>query len=156
MLTILCTAKTVEAGIAPVELAHHPGAGAAGGLGYAFLAYLNAELRPGIELILDLAGFDGLLRGTDLVITGEGRSDAQTLMGKLPFGVQQRCRRAGVPVWLLSGAIDDAAQELQRHFSLVRSINENDPRPLPELLQPERAMENLRRTVSNCLNEYSW
>lgn len=149
-------AMTEGEGIAAKELAHHPGAGAAGGLGYAFLAYLDAELQPGIDILLDIADFDGLLRDADLVITGEGRSDAQTLMGKLPYGVLQRCRRAGVPLWLLSGAIDTAAEELSHSFSLVRSINENDPRPLPELLQPERAMENLKRTVSNCLNEYSW
>lgn len=149
-------AMTEKKGIAAEELADYPGAGAAGGLGYAFLAYLDAELRPGIDILLDIADFDALLRDADLVITGEGRSDAQTLMGKLPYGVLQRCRRAGVPLWLLSGAIDTAAEELSHSFSLVRSINENDPRPLPELLQPERAMENLKRTVSYCLKEYSW
>ena len=143
-------------GIAAEELADYPGAGAAGGLGYAFLAYLDAELRPGIDILLDIADFDALLRDADLVITGEGRSDAQTLMGKLPYGVLQRCRIAGVSLWLLSGAIDTAAEELSHSFSLVSSINENDPRPLPELLQPERAMENLKRTVSYCLKEYSW
>ena len=61
-----------------------PGAGAAGGLGYAFLQYFNAEARPGAELLLDEIGFDALIQDADLVITGEGHSDKQTLMGKLP------------------------------------------------------------------------
>lgn len=61
-----------------------PGAGAAGGLGYAFLQYFNAEARPGAELLLDEVGFDTLIQDADLVITGEGHSDRQTLMGKLP------------------------------------------------------------------------
>lgn len=61
-----------------------PGAGAAGGLGYAFLQYFNAEARPGAELLLDEIGFDALIQNADLVITGEGHSDKQTLMGKLP------------------------------------------------------------------------
>ena len=61
-----------------------PGAGAAGGLGYAFLQYFNAEARPGAELLLDEIGFDALIQDADLVITGEGHSDRQTLMGKLP------------------------------------------------------------------------
>ena len=59
-----------------------PGAGAAGGLGYAFLQYFNAEARPGAELLLDEIGFDDLIQDVDLVITGEGHSDKQTLMGE--------------------------------------------------------------------------
>lgn len=137
--------KTEEAGFATAEAALYPGAGAAGGLGYAFLTYLKAELRSGIDIVLDLAGFDEVIRNCSLVITGEGRSDAQTLMGKLPFGVLKRCRRAGVPVWLLSGAIEDGDAQLAANFELVDSINRGDDRPLSELLRPENAMENMRR-----------
>lgn len=139
--------KTEEAGMVPPDMAYCPGAGAAGGLGYAFLAYLNAELRPGIDIILDMARFDETIHHADLVITGEGKSDAQTMMGKVPCGVWKRCARAGVPVWLLSGSIDDADSLLARHFSLVRSINENDLRPLEQLLLPEVATENISQTV---------
>lgn len=138
---------TEEAGIASPEMAHHPGAGAAGGLGYALLTYLHAELRSGIDIVLDIARFDQLIQGAEVVITGEGKSDAQTLMGKVPYGVQKRCRRAGVPVWLLSGAIEDADAMLSTHFDRVHSINEGDERPLPQLLQPEVAKENLRLTA---------
>ena len=74
-----------------------PGAGAAGGLGYAFLQYLNAEARPGAELLLDEIGFDTLILNADLVITGEGHSDKQTLMGKLPQRILEhvlKCRES--------------------------------------------------------------
>ena len=67
---------------------NNPGAGAAGGLGYAFLQYMNADCRSGIDLLLDTIHFDDLLSDADLVITGEGSADRQTLMGKLPFGIR--------------------------------------------------------------------
>lgn len=138
---------TEHDGIATPQLALHPGAGAAGGLGYALLAYLKAELRSGIDIVLDLARFDQLIAKAHLVITGEGKSDEQTLMGKVPHGVLKRCKAAGVPVWLLSGAIDDAEGALAREFHLVRSINENDHRPLEQLLQPQVAMAHMQQSV---------
>jgi glycerate kinase len=75
-----------------------PGAGAAGGAGFAALALLDAELRPGIELVLDLVGFDRLLAGADLVVTGEGSLDEQSLAGKAPVGVARAAARARPPV----------------------------------------------------------
>ncbi|MDY3848605.1 MAG: glycerate kinase, partial [Prevotella sp.] len=72
-------------------------------------------------------------------------------MGKVPHGVQKRCLRAGVEVWLLSGAIDDPESVLSRHFSKVKSINENDSHALAQLLLPEVATENLRKTVKSCM-----
>ncbi len=129
-----------------------PGAGAAGGLGYAFLAYLNAKLQSGIDTVLDIAGFDEIIKDADIVITGEGKSDVQTLMGKAPYGVQKRCISAGVVTWLLSGAIDDPECVLSRHFANVRSINENDTRPLAQLLLPEVAKYNLKQTVKKIIS----
>ncbi len=82
-----------------------PGAGAAGGLGGGAAAFLGAVLRPGIETVLDLAGFDEKLRGADLVLTGEGRLDRQSLRGKVVAGVARRCMQAGVPavaMWVIS------------------------------------------------------
>ena len=114
-----------------------PGAGAAGGLGYALMAYLNADLRSGIDIMLELANFDDAIRDADLVITGEGRSDAQTLMGKAPCGVLARCRREGVKAWLLSGAVDDTEGQLSTAFDLVAGINDADPRPLAVLMHPD-------------------
>ncbi|MFP5283256.1 MAG: glycerate kinase [Actinomycetes bacterium] len=80
-----------------------PGAGAAGGTGFAALALLDATLRSGIELILELVGFADAVRGADLVITGEGSLDAQSLTGKAPLGVTAAARRAGVPVVAVAG-----------------------------------------------------
>lgn len=143
--------RTEQAGVAVPELAHYPGAGAAGGLGYALLAYLKADLRPGIDIVLDLAGFDQLLAEADVVITGEGKSDEQTLMGKVAHGVMKRCQAAGVPVWLLSGAIDDPQGHLAQAFSRVVCINANDHRPMEQLLRPHVAMANLQQTVEQQL-----
>ncbi|HEU4566785.1 MAG TPA: glycerate kinase [Marmoricola sp.] len=80
-----------------------PGAGAAGGVGFAATAVLGAELQPGIELLLELTGFDDHLDGVDLVVTGEGALDEQTLHGKAPAGVATAARAAGVPVVAVCG-----------------------------------------------------
>lgn len=88
------------------DVAPVPGAGAAGGLGAACLA-VGATLRPGIDTVLDLVGFDGLLRGADLVVTGEGRLDAQTAHGKVVSGVAAASRRAGVPCVAVAGSVDE-------------------------------------------------
>ena len=80
-----------------------PGAGAAGGVGFAALAVLGAERRPGIGLVLDLADFDAALDGAALVITGEGSLDTQTLAGKAPMGVAQAAARRGIPVVAVAG-----------------------------------------------------
>lgn len=94
------------------DLRDRPGAGAAGGVGFAALAVLGAQLRPGIDLLLDLLGFDRLAAGADLVVVGEGSLDEQSLRGKAPVGVARRARAAGVPaVVAVCGrrALDDAA-----------------------------------------------
>jgi glycerate kinase len=88
-----------------------PGAGAAGGVGFAALALLGATMRPGIEVVFELVGFDAALRGADLVVTGEGSLDEQTLHGKAPTGVARAARAAGVPVVAVCGrsTLTDAA-----------------------------------------------
>ena len=85
------------------DVADAPGAGAAGGIGYAALAALGATRRPGIELLLELVGFDEQLAGAELVITGEGSLDEQTLHGKAPAGVADAARVAGIPVVAVAG-----------------------------------------------------
>jgi glycerate kinase len=86
-----------------VDAAGTPGAGAAGGVGFAALAVLGARLQPGIDLVLDLVGFTAALPGTGLVVTGEGSLDAQTLHGKAPAGVAAAARSAGIPVVAVAG-----------------------------------------------------
>jgi len=123
------------------------GAGAAGGLGYAFLQYMNAECRSGIDLLLDTIHFDDMLQDADLVITGEGSADRQTLMGKLPFGILQRARKHDVPVMLIAGRIADEQLLTDAGFSRVACINPHGL-PLEIAMQPETAKENIRKTVS--------
>lgn len=139
--------ETERAGWALPELALHPGAGAAGGLGYALMAYMGARMQSGIETVLSLLRFDEAIRGADLVLTGEGRSDRQTLMGKVPEGVLRHSLRAGVPVHLLSGGVEDEAELLAAGFASVRSINEGDTRPLEALMRPDTAMAQLQKAV---------
>ncbi|WP_296256183.1 MULTISPECIES: glycerate kinase [unclassified Pseudomonas] len=93
----------------------HPGSGAAGGMGFAARAYLNASFRPGVEVVADLTGLAGALAGADLVITGEGRFDAQTLRGKTPFGVAKIAQRQQVPVIVLAGTLGDGYADLYAH-----------------------------------------
>ncbi|MGF1427697.1 glycerate kinase [Kitasatospora sp. LaBMicrA B282] len=88
-----------------------PGAGAAGGVGFAALALLGATMRPGIELLLELLGFDEAVRGARLVVTGEGCLDAQTLHGKAPAGVAAAATGAGVPVAAVAGRLELAEDE---------------------------------------------
>ena len=128
-----------------------PGAGAAGGLGYAFLQYMNADCRSGIDLLLDTIHFDDLLQDADLVITGEGSADRQTLMGKLPFGILQRAKKHEVPVMLIAGRIADEQLLLDAGFSRVACINPPGL-PLEIALQPSTAKENIKRMVMELTN----
>jgi len=89
-----------------------PGAGAAGGLGAGLLAFCHAELQSGIDIILDAVQFDSLIQDTDLILTGEGKIDAQSAMGKTIDGVLHRAQKYKIPVIAIGGAIADGAEEL--------------------------------------------
>jgi len=105
-----------------------PGAGAAGGTGYAALALLNADMRHGIELILDLINFDGRVVGADLVVTGEGSLDEQSLAGKAPIGVARAAARAGVPVVAVAGRLQLSPQRLhEAGISAAYALSELEP-----------------------------
>ena len=107
-----------------------PGAGAAGGAGYAALAVLNAEIRPGIELILDLIDFDAKVAGADLVVTGEGSLDEQSLAGKAPVGVARAAAKAGVPVIAVAGRLQLSQQRLQdAGISAAYPLSDLEPDP---------------------------
>ncbi|WP_110640763.1 glycerate kinase [Salinicola sp. CPA57] len=92
-----------------------PGAGAAGGMGFAARAFLGATLRPGIELVMDQVGFDDLLAEADWVITGEGQLDGQSLSGKTPIGIARRAERFGVPTVVLAGRLGEQWQAAFEH-----------------------------------------
>lgn len=119
-----------------------PGAGAAGGLGAALLA-LGAELRSGVETVLDLVGFDECVRDVDLVITGEGNMDEQSAAGKAPVGVARRAKRYGKPVVaVVGGRADNLDAVYERGIDLVLSICRK-PMPLNQALDPQEATTNL-------------
>jgi glycerate kinase len=92
-----------------------PGAGAAGGMGFAARAFLGAEFRPGVDVVAELVGLGQKVAGADLVITGEGRCDVQTLRGKTPIGVARIARQHSVPVVLLAGTLGEGYEALYEH-----------------------------------------
>ena len=120
------------------------GAGAAGGLGYAFLQYFNAEARPGAELLLDEIEFDALIQDADLVITGEGHSDRQTLMGKLPQRILEH--GANQKIWLVSGGVSDRQVMLDAGFDRVIQVTP-DSMPLEEAMKPNVARNNIIKAI---------
>lgn len=129
------------------DISDVPGAGAAGGMGGGFLAFLNAGLKPGIRLMLDALDFGEKIKGADLVFTGEGRADRQTAMGKVPFGVLEEARKQHIPVIVLAGCIEDTEQMNRAGFQGVFSITPG-PVSLEKAMEPEFAGENIRRLVT--------
>ncbi|MDR0379429.1 MAG: glycerate kinase [Candidatus Accumulibacter sp.] len=100
-----------------------PGAGAAGGLGAGLMYFSPAVLKPGVEIVLDVVDFSGVVEGADFVLTGEGRTDFQTAFGKAPVGVAGVAKRFGVPVFCLSGGLGDGVDDvLVRGIDAVMSI----------------------------------
>ncbi|BBP65541.1 glycerate kinase [Pseudomonas sp. Cab53] len=97
------------------DVRDEPGSGAAGGLGFAAKAFLGARFRTGVEVVAQLVGLAAAVQGADLVITGEGRFDAQTLRGKTPFGVARIARQHGVPVLVIAGTLGEGYPALYEH-----------------------------------------
>ena len=126
-----------------IDAADIPGAGAAGGLGYALLVFLRARMASGISLILDMVGFDERAARADVVITGEGRMDGQTVMGKVPAGVAEAAKRRGALVAALAGCVTPEAGACNRcgidaFFPILRG-----PCSEAEAMDPARAAANL-------------
>ena len=103
------------AAVLPKDVRDEPGSGAAGGLGFAAKAFFGAEFRAGVEVVAELVGLAEAVKDADLVITGEGRFDAQTLRGKTPFGVARIAQAQGVPVVVLAGTLGEGYQTLYAH-----------------------------------------
>ena len=125
----------------------YPGAGAAGGLGFAFKAFLNAELVPGVDLILNETHLEDFIRDADIVITGEGRLDGQTVMGKAPIGVARLAKKHGKRVLAFSGILGDGVEAvnaagIDAYFPILRKLV-----PLEEALDVKNAAANLTATV---------
>lgn len=133
-----------------IDIATLPGAGAAGGLGGALAAFLHADLRPGISLLLEANGFQDKIKGADLIITGEGRADRQTLMGKVPAGVLHEAVRAGIPIALIAGQIADEEELHAAGFYHVCATTPQDM-PLRVAMQKHIAQENIRQAMEQLL-----
>ena len=124
------------------------GAGAAGGLGYALMQYLDADCQSGIDLLLEAMDFEKIACDADCVVTGEGSADCQTLMGKLPMGVLRHAGKAAV--CLIAGQVSDREDLLHAGFACVECIN-SPGISLEEAMRPEVAKQNIRRTVCRIL-----
>ena len=132
------------------DIADVPGAGAAGGLGGAFLAFMDARLERGVDMVLDALGFDSIIEGADLVITGEGRIDAQTMTGKTPYGVLQRALAHGVPAVAVGGSVDLENVGYIKGFEHIVQVAP-EGMALSEAMKPETAAANIRLAISTLL-----
>ena len=130
-----------------IDLQQISGSGAAGGMGGGLYAFLNAELMPGIDAVLNMLDFDTALDGASLVLTGEGKIDSQTAMGKALAGILQRADKAGIPVVAVGGAVENADELNCQGFKAVFSIQAG-PVSLEKAMNTENTLENVRKTVS--------
>ncbi|VVJ19001.1 Glycerate kinase (EC [Amycolatopsis camponoti] len=131
------------------EFAAKPGAGAAGGVGFAAMAVLGARMRPGIELLLDLLGFDAALSGAALVITGEGSLDRQTLSGKAPAGVARAAAARGIPCVAVSGRCRLSSGELaEAGISAAYALTDLEPDPARCMAEAAPLLRRLAHRVA--------
>ena len=131
-----------------------PGAGAAGGMGFALFAYLGAVAESGISLVMRATGLTEALRGADIVITGEGRIDRQSAMGKAPIGVAAEAKRQGATVIALCGCVGEGAEECNgAGIDAILPIL-GTPMSTAEAMEPQTACENLYKTARQALLLY--
>ncbi len=126
---------------------NYPGSGAAGGLGFAFLAFTNATLKSGIQIVLEEIDIENDIKNADIVVTGEGRLDSQTVMGKAPIGVAKLAKKYGKKVVAFSGCVTEDAEVCNEHgidayFPIVRGVT-----TLEDALSPLNAYKNLNATA---------
>lgn len=134
-----------------IEIGNYPGAGAAGGLGGGFLGFLNAQLKPGIDIIIETIGLEEQIKDADLVITGEGRIDFQSIMGKTPVGVGKLAKKYNIPVIAIAGCLADNADLVHDHgidaiFSII-----NHPLDLEDALKKENALKFVEKNAEQIM-----
>lgn len=134
-----------------IEIGNYPGAGAAGGLGGGFLGFLNAQLKPGIDIIIETIGLEEQIKDADLVITGEGRIDFQSIMGKTPVGVAKLGKKYNIPVIAIAGCLADNADIVHDHgidaiFSII-----NHPLELEDALKKENALKFVEKNAEQIM-----
>jgi len=132
--------------VIPESKPDFPGSGAAGGMGFAFLSYLNSELKSGIELVIGQTNLEEHIKTADVVVTGEGRLDGQSAMGKAPVGVAKIAKKYGKKVVAFAGCVTDEAAECNKHgidafFPILRT-----PCTVERAMECDYAYENLKKT----------
>lgn len=140
----------VTASILGRDLRNQPGTGAAGGLGFAFASYLQGTLRPGVDIVLDAVLPESELRAADIVVTGEGRFDGQTAMGKAPVGIARRAKACGCKVIVLAGSVEHSgARATQQNPPLIDAVFPILPgaMTLEEAMHEDAAYENMEYTA---------
>lgn len=137
----------------PAGISCLPGAGAAGGVAAGMAAFLGATITPGIDYVLDVAHFDSIVADANLVITGEGRIDSQTAMGKAPQGVLKVARRHGVPVIALCGSIALGTSVSQLGFARVIEVTPHDM-PLNEAMDTAMTLSNVEKAVTSFISNW--
>ena len=129
-----------------------PGAGAAGGFGYMALTFLNAQARSGIEMVLDLVNFENHLLGADLVITGEGKFDSQSLSGKAPIGILEIASQRSVPVALICGqATLNSSDEIVARFQSISALNSFESDINKCITQPGPIIEKIAASIAKAV-----
>ena len=147
--------KVIEK-VTGIKLSSVKGSGAAGGIGGALYAFLGAKLQSGAELVLDLISFDNIIKDADLVITGEGSIDLQTLMGKAPAVIASRAAVQGIPVVAIGGIVSsEISSSDQSGFKAVLPICEtpSSPEELTAAMSPSTAKANIRKTIIDFLTQ---
>ena len=135
-----------------ISLHANKGAGAAGGAGGAFQAFMPGEMQQGIHVVLQAISFHEQLKDVDLIITGEGKTDVQTLSGKTPFGIAEVARQEGVPVLLISGMVDEDSRDvLQPYFTELHEVSDGT-RSVEELMK--HASQFLQQKTKEVLEQY--
>jgi len=132
-----------------------PGSGAAGGLGFALRTFLQADLQPGIDVVTQQIKLESAIRDADIVVTGEGRMDAQTAMGKAPVGIAKMSKKYGVPVIAFCGCIGEGAercnqQGIDAFFPVLQTVCDAET-----AMQPETAAKNLASTAEQIFRFYA-
>lgn len=116
------------------------------------MQYLKAEMRPGADLMLDICDFDSIIKDASYVITGEGRADRQTLMGKMPERIMRRAGKIGIPVWLIAGKAEDTEKLIGAGFSKAESITP-DGMEAEKAMMPDMARRNITAAIKRMFAE---
>lgn len=132
-----------------------PGDGAAGGIGFALRYFMHAQLKSGINNVLELLNFEQTLNGADLVITGEGQCDSQTMMGKVPCGILRAAQKLNIPTYLFAGNVQDRGYLLSAGFAGVYDINEDNDFTLEKRKKSSVAAKCLEQEVEKVFSFFS-